>query len=72
MNDGMRVFLVAFTCGMIGILMAAVFFILNTQGIIVDEYIVGSSTSSIADVMAMTVIFWAALGGLLAAIVSRG
>jgi len=55
-----RSFAIVTLCGIVGILLAITIQILNTSGIIVDEFITGSIT--LREVQAMTIIIWLLLG----------
>jgi len=58
-------FAIVFICGLIGVGIAAIELILFQQGILVDEYVTRSI--SIANVMAVTIICWLMVGGVIAA-----
>jgi len=53
-------FAIVFICGMIGIGLAFVLYLLNAEGILVDEYITGSIT--IENIMSITIIIWTLIG----------
>lgn len=65
MDRYMKKFSLGFGCGLIGVLLAAILDIMNTRGIIIDEYITGSIT--IPEVMAITILIWVIIGVILAA-----
>jgi len=58
-------FAITFICGMIGVILAFVFYGLYVDGIIIDEYVTGSIT--IEEIMALTILVWTAIGVILAA-----
>ena len=66
MGDSVRYFAIVFICGCIGIALALILYILNAQGIVVDEYISGSIT--IENLMAVTILIWTMIGVVLSAI----
>lgn len=66
MGDSIKYFAIVFICGCIGIGLALILYILNAQGILIDEYITGSIT--IENVMALTILIWTLIGVVLSAI----
>ena len=60
MEKSFRSFAIVFICGLIGIIQAYILYVMNLEGIVVDEYITGSIT--IENVMALTILVWAMIG----------
>lgn len=58
-------FIIVFTCGMIGIILAFIVYYLYSNGIVIDEYVTGTIT--IENVMALVIIVWSAIGVVLGA-----
>lgn len=66
MDREMKTGLIVFLCILAGIMMAAIEYELNTQGILVNEFVTG--TIAITDLMAVTIIVWILVGGIVAVI----
>lgn len=56
--------LIVFSCGMIGLLFAAIIQALYTRGILIDEMITGSIT--VPDLQSVIILVWIIVGVLLA------
>jgi len=66
MKDYMETFAIIFICGMMGIVLAFILYLLHINGIVIDEYVTGSIT--IENIMAITIIVWAMVGVMVAVI----
>ena len=64
MDDALQAAMYTLGCGLIGILLAAMEYVMYTEGVIVDEFISGSVT--LPDLMAFTIIIWIIIGVVLA------
>lgn len=60
-------FVIVFTCGMIGIIMAFIFYTMYSQGILIDAYVDGV-TITIENVMSFAIIMMTLLGVGIAAL----
>jgi len=59
-------FAVVFICGMIGIILAFILYILNLNGVVIDEYV--SESLTIEELMAIAIIIWTIIGVVIAAL----
>ena len=66
MGKSIDTFIITFICGMIGIVLAFITYLLYVNGIVVDEYI--TATLTIENMMALIILAWTSLGVLLSAI----
>lgn len=64
MDTDIKAALYMLGCGLIGILLAAIEYILYMQGTIIDEFVTGTIT--LPEIMAMTIIIWLIIGAVLA------
>ena len=59
-HENERAFAIITLCGIIGILLAITIQMLNTGGIVVDEFLTGTIT--LREVQAITILIWLFLG----------
>ena len=65
MGRNERAFAISMLCGIIGIILAITLQLLNTAGIVIDEFI--SGTITIREVQAIVIIVWIIIGVAVAA-----
>lgn len=66
MDRELKTGLVVLLCIFAGILVAGIEYELNSQGILINEFITG--TISITDLMAITIVVWILIGGIIAVV----
>lgn len=66
MDREIKTGLIVFLCILAGIMIAAIEYELNSQGILINEFVTG--TISITDLMAVTIIIWVLVGGIIAVV----
>ena len=64
-----RIFAIIFVCGILGVVFAIMLQLLNTAGILVDEFITASLT--IREVQVIVIMFWFLLGIAISAMEER-
>lgn len=64
MDSSARAALIVIACGSLGIMFAAIEQVLYAEGVLIDEIV--SSTATLPDIMAVTIIIWLIIGVALA------
>jgi len=66
MGSNERAFAITLLCGIIGVIIAIIIQMLNTQGIIIDEFLTGTIT--LRELQAIIIILWLLMGVVVSAI----